>query len=227
MFFGRALNREEIDRLKAEREEADRAYNDALTEVDRAIPKLPDLPHPPPRHDEHQIGALNDRWKILDGSPVEALSGWRRRAAVFVWRLVGPMIERQQGFNAALVDHVNRNVGAHRAAREAVESTIGALRSQLEALEGLHNKLILYLQSITLYVDTKDRSESLALMVSGLSGAMDGLSNEFLKRSEAMAAREQRFAAAAAEMREAVATIERGQAALRAQLEKLTSARSV
>jgi hypothetical protein len=223
MFFGRILNREEIGRLKAEREQADRTYNDALTLLDRAIPTLPDLPHPPPGYDEHQVTALNGRWQILADSPLEHLSGWRRRAAALLWPLFGPIFERQQSFNATLVDHVNRNVAVHRATRDAIEATIATLGGQLEALELLHNRLILYLQSITLYVDTKDHSETLALMVNGLSGAMDGVSNEFLKRSEAMLAREQRFSAAVGDLGEMVAGIERAQAGLRDELEKLAA----
>jgi hypothetical protein len=226
MFFGRVLNRGEIGRLGVEREEADRAYNDALTAVDQAIPTLADLPHPPPGYDESQVTLLNERWQILDNAPIDQLSGWRRRAAAFLWPLIRPLFERQQSFNATLVDHVNRNVAVHRATRDAIDSTIATLGGQLEALATLHNKLILYLQSITLYVDTKDHSESLALMVNGLAGAMDGVSNEFLKRSEAMLAREQRFSAAVGDVREALGTVERAQAALEVELGKLTSARA-
>ena len=226
MFFGRVLNREEIERLQAEREEADRAYNDALTAVDAAIPALPDFPHPPPGYDEHQVTPLNERWKILADPPAASWSGWRRKLAGFVWRLVEPVFERQQDFNAVLVDHVNRNVAVHRATRDAIDTTIALLRSQIEALEVLHSKLILYLQSITPYVDTKDHSETLALMVNGLTGSMDGVTGEFLKRSEAMGAREQRFRAAVNEVREAAAAIGRTQASLKTQLENLASAQS-
>ena len=34
-------------RLQLEREAIDRDYNDALTALDRALPKLPELPIPP------------------------------------------------------------------------------------------------------------------------------------------------------------------------------------
>ncbi len=226
MFFGRVLNRDEIERLRAEREEADRAYNDALTAVDRAIPHLPAFPHPPPAYDEFQVTPLNRRWNIVAEPPDAQFSGWRRKLAGFVWNLVGPVFERQQAFNAILVDHVNRNVAVHRATRDAIETTIATVRAQVESLEVLHNRLILFLQRITLYVDTKDHSETLALMVNGLTGSMDGVTDEFLKRSEAMLAREQRFRAAVDEVRDAVAAIQRAQASLQTELEKLNAARA-
>src|SRR4029450_11264637 len=64
-------------RLKAEREAADRVYNEALTHLDRAIQRLPaDFPQPPPGPDEHQITPLNALWKI-DRPP--APGGFRGR----------------------------------------------------------------------------------------------------------------------------------------------------
>ena len=54
---------DDIERRRVEREAADRAYNDALTALDQALPKLPDLPHPPVAYDESQLPALNERWR--------------------------------------------------------------------------------------------------------------------------------------------------------------------
>ena len=57
--------RDDLARLKAERDAADREYNDALTRLDRAIQQLPaDFPRPPPAPDEHQVTPLNTLWKI-------------------------------------------------------------------------------------------------------------------------------------------------------------------
>jgi len=42
--------------------------------------------------------------------------GWRGRLTALVWRLVGPALQQQLAFNAALVDHLNRNTAAHREA---------------------------------------------------------------------------------------------------------------
>src|SRR5919204_85086 len=94
-------------RLKAERAAADRAYNDALTNVDRALQRPVDLPHPPPDPDDHQVTALNTLWKITAPAPA---GGWRRAFVAAVRRVVAPMFEQQQAFNAAVVDHINRNL---------------------------------------------------------------------------------------------------------------------
>src|SRR5689334_9382300 len=99
---------DDLAALKAEREAADRAYNDALTRLDRAIQKLPqDFPHPPPGPDEHQITPLNALWKI--DAPSTA-GGLRGRIALAVRRMVAPLFAQQQAFNSAVVDHLNRNV---------------------------------------------------------------------------------------------------------------------
>ena len=107
--FTRTVSPEDLARLKAEREEADRRYNEALTALDAAQLRHPDLPHPPPALDEHQITPLNQSWEILAGAPPTAGSGIRgklmRRVTERIWRTVFPYFERQQAFNARLVDH--------------------------------------------------------------------------------------------------------------------------
>ena len=55
--------------------------------------------------------------------------GLRSRLAHFVWRLVAPVFERQQAFNARLVDHLNRNVRTERETREAVARLTCAVAS--------------------------------------------------------------------------------------------------
>jgi SAM-dependent methyltransferase len=206
---------------KLEREAADKTYNDALTALDQAMPGRSDLPHPPIAYDELQISPLNERWDTVGPSPVEELSGWRRKVAAFVWELVRPVFERQQAFNSVLVDHVNRNVAVHRANREAIASTIGALRTEVETLEAFHARLILFIQTITLYVDTKDRSEHIARLVNLTLGGHDAVSNELGRRWEAMVAREQRFNAAVDEVRTSIATIQQTGLTLKREFERL------
>ena len=109
---------DDIERRRAEREAADRAYNEALTALDGAVPKLPDLPHPPVAYDESQLPLLNESWRIVAEDPAAGLRGWRRRLALVLWRLAGPAFARQQAFNATLVEHLNRNVAAERATLE-------------------------------------------------------------------------------------------------------------
>jgi len=119
----RSVSEDDLRRLKNDREAADRRYNEALSELDAAIQAVPAFPHPPPAPDETQITPLNASWEILAARPAPG-SGWRGRVAGLVWRLVEPSLARQQAFNAALVDHVNRNVAAHRDASRATAALV-------------------------------------------------------------------------------------------------------
>jgi SAM-dependent methyltransferase len=211
---------DDIERRRVEREAADRAYNDALTALDQAFPKLPALPHPPVAYDESQLPALNDRWGILAADPVSGLRGWRRRAARLVWGLVGPALQRQQAFNATLVDHLNRNVEVHRATRAAIEATLGAVRGEMEKLETFHTRLILYLQTLTLFVDTKDRSEHIATLANLTNAGLSGVADEFRRRWESMVAREQRYVAAVDELRTSIASVQQTGLMLKRELER-------
>ena len=179
--------RDDLERLKAERDAADRAYNEALTRLDRAIQQLPaDFPHPPPAPDEHQITPLNALWKI--DAPLAP--GIRGRLASLIQRAVAPLFEQQQAFNAAVVDHVNRSVAVDRQTREAIASTLTVLRDQLGELVRFQSLLIVFLQQITPYVDTRDRD--VTGLLRGLSGAINAVADEVMKRSEAMLARDRR-----------------------------------
>lgn len=211
---------DDIERRRVEREAADRAYNEALTALDRALPKLPDLPHPPVAYDESQLPGLNDRWRVIAGDPAAGLTGWRRRAALAIWRLVGPILERQQSFNAILVEHLNRNVASHRANREAIDAVIGVMRGELEKLEAFHTRLVLYLQQITSFVDTKDRSEHIATLTNMLETGVNWVAAEFRRHLEAMAAREQRYVAAVDELRTSIAGVQHAGLMLKRELER-------
>lgn len=179
-----------LARLEEERGDADRTYNDRLTSVDRALLRPPEFPHPPPPYDETQITAINEAWTILpDGPPAidRSLKGRLRGA---IWRLVGPPLAAQQAFNAALVDHLNRNTAAHREAQRALTSTLDFIRDQTAALLHLQAALMSLLQSLTLYVDTKDRSVGGQIQV--LNAAVSALADDWLKHWESQAARDRR-----------------------------------
>jgi len=199
--------------LKAERDAADREYNEALTRLDRAIQRLPDsFPHPPPALDDHQIVPLNTLWK-LDVPP--AGTGWRGRFAASVQRIVAPLFERQQAFNSAVVDHINRNAPGQRHTREAIEGTVAVLRDQLAEIVRFQSLLVMFLQQITPYVDTRDRD--VAGLLRGLSGAINAVADEVMKRSEAMLARDRRHDTR-------VADVEAQLSDIRASLEELQQA---
>ncbi len=179
---------DDLAALKAERDAADRAYNDALTRLDRAIQQLPvEFPQPPPGPDEHQITALNELWKIADVAPARGVAG---RIGAAIRRAVSPLFAQQQRFNAAVVDHLNRNVPVARETRASVASTLTVLRDTIAELVRFQSVLIVYLQQITPYVDTRDRD--VAGVVRGLSAAINAVADEVLKGADAGLARDRR-----------------------------------
>ena len=200
---------DDLEALKEERAAADRAYNDALTRLDRAIQRLPaDFPQPPPVPDEQQVTPLNTLWKIV----APPATGVRRGMIAGVRRAVAPLFEQQQAFNAAVVDHVNRSVPVARETRASIDSTLTVLRDTIAELVRFQSLLVEFLQQVTPYVDTRDRD--VAGLLRGLSGAINAVADEVLKRSEATLVRDRRH-----EMR--VEALETALAALRDELAAL------
>lgn len=181
-----------LARLERERQEADRAYNDALTALDRALGAPAPLPDPPPGYDDSRRKDINQAWNILPGGPPPIESGLKGRLRAFIWRLVGPPLEQQARFNSAVVDHLNRNAAGEASAREAVAALTVALRHHVDQQFQLEARLIQYLQTMTLYVDTKDRAVGGQVHV--VNAGLDAMADGWLKRSESLAAREQRLA---------------------------------
>jgi hypothetical protein len=203
---------DDLAALKAERAAADREYNDALTRLDRAIQQLPaDFPQPPPGPDEQQITPLNTLWKIDVPSAGGGVGG---RFVSAIRRIVAPLFEQQQEFNAAVVDHINRNVPVTRETRASIDSTLTVLRDTIAELVRFQSLLVAFLQQITPYVDTRDRD--VAGLLRGLSGAINGVADEVLKRSEATLTRDRRhdlrvesLESAISALREEVAALQR------------------
>src|SRR5262249_19762466 len=139
-------------------------------------------PELPPAYDERQIAPLNSTWDI--GAAAPARDGIKGRLARFVWGIVGPIFQKQLTFNSTVVDHLNRNVAAHREGRHAIDGMLTVVRAY-------PSRLILYLQQITAYVDTKDRETAGRALV--VNAAVNALAEDVAKRRESMEAREQRF----------------------------------
>ena len=208
---------DDLAALKAERAAADREYNDALTRLDRAVQQLPaDFPQPPPGPDEHQITPLNTLWKI---DVPRAGDGWRGRFVSAVRRSVAPLFEQQQAFNAAVVDHVNRSVPAARETRESIASTLTVLHDTIAELVRFQSLLVVFLQQITPYVDTRDRN--VAGLLRGLSGAINAVADEAMKRSEAMLTRDRRHELRASDLDARMAALQQQMLAVQQALEKV------
>jgi O-antigen chain-terminating methyltransferase len=211
---------DKIRRLERERDEADRRYNDALTAVDRANPGGFSPPKPISVVDEHQLAALNEAWKTLQEPAVGGLKG---RLAAFVWRTIAPTLQRQLTFNSLLVDHLNRSAAAGRESLRAQEQLADALEQRFAALNEFTARLLIYLQQITGFVETKERHAAAGALV--LNAAVSGLAAEADKRAESMDVRlETRTAAIEAShesLRTAVAVAQQAAISLKREVERL------
>ncbi|HET7697882.1 MAG TPA: methionine biosynthesis protein MetW [Vicinamibacterales bacterium] len=185
-----------LRRLARERDEADARYNTALTALDQVPLRTPRLPAPPPHYDEQQITPLNQACDVLVAPPVRG--GLKGRLAAFVWRLVAPTLERQAAFNSIVVDHINRNVRAHRAAHDVAAGTADAVHAHMDDLQAFRARLMLYLQQITPFVDTKDRDTGAGALT--VNAAVNALADDVAKRQESMAAQQARIEARLADL---------------------------
>jgi hypothetical protein len=207
---------DDLAALKAERDAADRAYNEALTRLDKAIQRFPaDFPQPPPGADEHQITPLNTLWRI-DLPP--AGGGLRGRFITAIRRAVAPLFEQQQAFNSAVVDHVNRTVPVARQTRESIATTLTLLRDTIADLIRFQSLLVIFVQQITPYVDTRDRD--VAGLLRGLSGAINAVADELMKKSEAMLARDRRHELRVGDVEASLAELQQQLAVIRDELAK-------
>jgi SAM-dependent methyltransferase len=233
----RTVSVEDLDRLKKQRETSDGQYDDWLTNVDRALYPVPDLPHPPPLPDEAQVSRLNEHWEILRARPA-LLQGWRGKAEAFVWEMIEPILARQQAFNSALVDHLNRNIQPQRETVRSIESVIALVHQQLAALVTFHSTLMQYLQRITPFVNSKDyefaalarrtyedgeqQIQSIARTQRALSASIQGLSNELLKQVESLRSHVLRYDGRIESANAAMAIVQQQAAALQREVARLT-----
>ena len=224
----------EIERLAQSRAEADRLYNDALTAVDAAATApQPELPRPATAFDDRQLEALNESWRLLPDETIDLGTGWRRRLHGLVWRLIGPILQRQQRFNGLLVEHLNRKARVAGENRASVAAFAVALDRRLDALADFQQQLVRYLQQITLYVDTRDRCEAgharrhtaqVRAVVDGLGAALNAVTDELRKRLESAQLRDDRAAEELEELRQSVALAGSATAGLRQSVELVTAA---
>jgi len=147
-----------VTRLERERREADRLYNDALTALDAAVQRPPEPAAAPASYDDRALAGVNQAWDVLPDGPPLLDRSFKGRLRTFIWRLVGPPLERQKHFNAALVDHLNRNMRGEQELPRVVGAMLEQLDREFHALARFESLLVQYLQTITIYVDSKDRS---------------------------------------------------------------------
>ena len=142
------------------REEADRLYAAALAALRDAMAAGPELPPPPPGFDDRQLGPLNQTWRLLPGEhedDIDLGAGWRRRLRDVAWRLLRPILERQQRFNTLLLRHLNDNAAGMIESRSSAAAVIAVLDRHLGALAAFQLRLVRYLdQSVDALQRTRD-----------------------------------------------------------------------
>ena len=98
--------------------------------------------------DDHQVSPTNNGWQLAPPEGPDLGTGWRKRLRGFVWRFVGPLFQRQEAFNATLVDLVNRNAQIAREQQQAIDSlsarvdeVTGRIDGVSTSIEGVSNEL--------------------------------------------------------------------------------------
>lgn len=225
----RPVTSEDLDQLRRERDEADRRYNEALTALDRALPRPPGGVPPVPAFDGGQLAALNERWRIMPEAALPPARGLRSRLAHLVWDLLRPALERQQAFNSTLVDHLNRNVEAARAPERLQAELARQLDAHAAAIATLGTHLVVYLQQVTAYVDTKDRLVAGSLMTV-YDALINALTDEMQKRWESLGVRDARLdarvraiAAAHDDIRSVLATLQQATLTVKREMERVAA----
>jgi SAM-dependent methyltransferase len=182
----------DLQALRRRAEEEEKAYADLLASLDQLaelpIPAnaLPDLP----RH----LTRLNELWKVPPPPEGSGLSGRHRRS---VWATMAPAVQRQEAFNAALVQLLNgyldQTARLHARlgqvvsglvqylqhvlpvvdARDRVASALTSTRAELilEAFDRRQESLGRRLEGL---LALRDRLETMSEEVRGLRGALSG-----------------------------------------------------
>jgi O-antigen chain-terminating methyltransferase len=182
---------EQLSRLERERTEADERYNDALTALDRALSPPASWPDPPPLPDVSSLANVSRLWDIAPTPPSSADRSIKGRLRTFVWRMIGPPLEAQRAFNGSVAEHAARAATAQSATHAVIEELLAALRAQGDARVRFESHLIHYLQTITWYVDTRDRAAGGQALV--LNAGLSAIADDWMKRWESLATRETRF----------------------------------
>ena len=116
-----------------------------------ADPQRP-RPAPTPAPDRHQIDRLNSLYD-LNAPSVPPPSGWRSKAIDRLRSLVARLLFRQQEFNAAVVDHLNRisvvGLEFHQASERTIDWVQQTVSSTTDQMEGALNELRRYQHALT------------------------------------------------------------------------------
>ena len=91
--------------------------------------------------DDHQVSPTNNGWQLAPPEGPDLGTGWRKRLRGFVWRFVGPLFQRQEAFNATLVDLVNRNAQIAREQQQAIDSLSARVDEVAGRIDGVSTSI--------------------------------------------------------------------------------------
>ena len=117
-----------LEQLEHARQDADRQYNEALTAFDSALVRASSIP---------------DASVVAETTAPAPSTGWRAWWLRGVQRWLAPWIERQHAFNTGTA--------------ATVEALLARERDRSAAFEQFQSALIVFLQQITAFVESKDR----------------------------------------------------------------------
>ena len=158
----RTISAEDLRRLKREREEAERQFQEELAALDRARQALPDLPHPPPEIDTSALDRLGTLVETSAAPPAQS-GRWRRRVRELVWSVIEPVVDRQTRTNNAIAAQLSQTAQVHRQTVESLTSVLTLIRQELKALSIFEHCVLAWAQRMAPFVDTKDREETALL----------------------------------------------------------------
>ena len=132
-------------------EDADRPAETPLAALTKAAPSKPELPLPAAGFDDRLLGTLSRAWRLLPGEDEKEIdlgTGWRRRLRDLAWRLLRPILQRQQQFNTLLVQHFDGNIRAGYDRRESEAAALAMLDRHLGGLAAFQSHLIGFLRHL-------------------------------------------------------------------------------
>ena len=131
--------------------DADRPGDIALAAIRNAAAPKPELPPPPAGFDDRQIAALSRAWRLLPAeveNEIDLGTGWRRWLRDIAWRMLRPILQRQQQFNTLLLQHFDDNIRAASESRESAAAVVATLDRHLGFLATFQSHVIEFLRHL-------------------------------------------------------------------------------
>ena len=121
----------------------------ALAALQNAAAPKPELPQPPAGFDDGQLAALSRAWRLLPAeveNEIDLGTGWRRWLRDIGWRMLRPILQRQQQFNTLLLQHFDGDIRAASESRESAAAVVATLDRHLGFLATFQSHLIEFLR---------------------------------------------------------------------------------